>query len=175
MELPDGLTWTAGGLAERIQRRGETINQANQRIRNWTKAGYLKPLADSVRPGIGHHRRYPLTAMYDALLLDQLTQSGMSGVRATALGDAFAVVRNWDAAEGLLLVVTGDKCDVVALSSLADWLRQNQADTPRVLIDLDRVNVWGAAAEDYKLMQEEEKLMQEEEKLMQEEEHGEDS
>jgi hypothetical protein len=157
MEFPDGLTWTAGGLAERIQRRGETINQANQRIRNWTKAGYLKPLADSVRPGIGHHRRYPLTAVCDALLLDQLTQSGMSGVRATALDPAFAVVRNFDAAEGQILVVTGDKCDVVALSSLADWLRQNPADTPRVLIDLDRVSFRGLAAEDYRLWQEQER------------------
>ena len=158
MATLDGLTWTAGELAERIQRRGESINQANQRIRNWTKAGYLKPLADSVRPGIGHHRRYPPTAIYDALLLDQLTQSGMSGVRATALGDAFAVVRNFDAAEGLLLVVTGDKCDVVALSSLADWLRKNPADIPRVLIDLDRISFWGFAAEDFKELKQEEKL-----------------
>jgi hypothetical protein len=68
-------------IAERIQRPGETLQTAIDRVRNWTKEGFLSLIGDK-NPGIGRARNYSKDALLEASLLDILSDGGMTAARA---------------------------------------------------------------------------------------------
>ena len=63
---------TVRELAEKVQRPDQDLNAVVVRLRNWTKEGFLMPSGDK-SPGTGHRRRYPETAVLEALILNFLT------------------------------------------------------------------------------------------------------
>lgn len=68
-------------IAERIQRPGETLQTAIDRVRNWTKEGLLS-LAGEKNPGTGRARRYSRDALLEASLLNILNDIGIPAARA---------------------------------------------------------------------------------------------
>lgn len=68
-------------IAVRIQRPGETLQTATDRVRNWTKEGLLS-LAGEKNPGVGRARNYAKDALLEASLLDVLSDGGMTAARA---------------------------------------------------------------------------------------------
>lgn len=63
-------------LASRIQRPGEQLQTAIDRVRNWTKEGLLT-LEGEKNPGTGRSRKYAEDALLEASLLDVLSDFGM--------------------------------------------------------------------------------------------------
>jgi hypothetical protein len=61
-------TLTARDIAQRIQRPGEQLRAATDRLRNWTKEGLIKPVGD-LHPGTGRKKRYAQSAVRRAMLL----------------------------------------------------------------------------------------------------------
>jgi hypothetical protein len=100
--LEDAVTLAVSEIAERICQPGSKLTKAKviDRLRNWTKEGLLIPVGDK-NPGTGRHRRYPESAVADALLLSVLTDAvGMQATKARSFSTAFNVVKNWMKAGG---------------------------------------------------------------------------
>jgi hypothetical protein len=80
---------TVSEIAEQIRGRDEDLTVVIDRLRNWTKEGLLRPLGEK-NPGTGRKRRYPETAIIDAMLLTVLTdQIGMAAVKTTRFKKLF--------------------------------------------------------------------------------------
>jgi DNA-binding transcriptional MerR regulator len=78
-------TLTVRELAEKIQRPGEDLTVAVDRLRNWTKEGLIRPTG-ARHPGTGRKRQYPSSAIIDAQLLQWLTETiGMPAVKAAPM------------------------------------------------------------------------------------------
>jgi hypothetical protein len=86
---------TVSEIAERIRREDEDLTTVVDRLRNWTKEGLLQPLGKK-NPGTGRKRRYPETAIIDALVLSFLTErTTMTAVKAASIGDFFEKAREF--------------------------------------------------------------------------------
>lgn len=68
---------TVKDIAERVRRPGEQLQTAIDRVRNWTKEGFLSVVGDK-NPGIGRARKYSKNALLEAALLDMLSDAGMT-------------------------------------------------------------------------------------------------
>lgn len=108
-------TVTAKDIAERIKRRGEPLQAAVDRLRNWTKEGLIKPTGEK-NPGKGRSRRYSKRAVFEAVLLQVLIDcTGKTAVAAAA--DFLPPIKEavtseaWAAKCGGLLVVFGHSFD----------------------------------------------------------------
>jgi len=90
---------TAQDIAKHIQRPGEPLAAAVDRLRNWTKMGIIKPVG-ARHPGTGRKKQYSSVALAEALLLQALTDAlGSSAVslrplidKVTQLGEYTATV-----------------------------------------------------------------------------------
>src|SRR2546421_7458956 len=72
-------TVSVSDIAEKVQRPGEPLQTAIDRVKNWTKEGLIKP--EKKNPGVGRKRQFPESALIDALLLQVLTDAiGMPAV-----------------------------------------------------------------------------------------------
>jgi hypothetical protein len=89
-------TLTVGEIASRIWRPGDNMSEAQlvERVRGWTKEGLLVPVGEKYR-GTGRHRRYPYTAVPEAMLLKVLSDSigRMQAIKARAIGDLFQATK----------------------------------------------------------------------------------
>lgn len=104
-------TLTVSEIAGRIWRPTDSLTEAQvvERIRGWTKEGLLVPVGDK-NPGPGRHRRYPYTAVGEAILLNVLTEAigRMQAIKARAFHDVFQAAKEVlakDATLGKLLVI----------------------------------------------------------------------
>jgi hypothetical protein len=83
-------TITVSEIAGRIWRPGDNMTEAQlvERIRAWTKEGLLMPAGEK-NPGTGRHRRYPYSAVPEAMLLKVLSEAigRMQGIKARAFGE----------------------------------------------------------------------------------------
>jgi hypothetical protein len=73
--------FTARDVAQRIQRPGETLTTAVDRLRDWVREGLLRPVGER-HPGTGRKRQYSRAEMIDAILLETLVEAG--GLKAVA-------------------------------------------------------------------------------------------
>ena len=73
---------TVRDIAAFIQRPGESLTTAIDRLRNWTDMGIIKPEGPK-RPGTGRKRHYSVYALLDAVLLQALVDA--LGDRAASL------------------------------------------------------------------------------------------
>jgi hypothetical protein len=64
-------TYSVLDLARAVA-RGRPLAPVLDRVRNWARAGYLRPIGDQ-HPGTGYRRRFDRGALMDAVLLDALT------------------------------------------------------------------------------------------------------
>ena len=102
---------TVSELAGRIWRVGDNMNEAQlvERIRAWTKEGLLAPVGEK-NPGTGRHRRYPYSAVAEAMLLKVLSDAigRMQAIKARAFGDLLQAAKEElakNTGDGKLLVV----------------------------------------------------------------------
>ena len=65
---------TAGDIAKHIQRHGEPLMAAVDRLRNWTKSGIIKPNGP-IHPGTGRKKRYSSVELAQAILLQTLVDA----------------------------------------------------------------------------------------------------
>jgi hypothetical protein len=87
-------TLTVRELAERVHRHDQDVDGLVIRLRNWTKEGFLT-LSGDANPGTGRRRRYPSSAITEALLLNFLTDVvGIQTVKANALRKFLADVKS---------------------------------------------------------------------------------
>jgi hypothetical protein len=75
-------TLTASDIAQRIQRPGEELRTAVDRVRNWSKEGLLKPVGD-IHPGTGRKKQYSEKAAIRAMILQAISDA--TGGRAVYL------------------------------------------------------------------------------------------
>jgi hypothetical protein len=75
-------TLTVRDIAQRVQRPGEELRTAVDRVRNWTKEGLLKPVGD-IHPGTGRKKQYSEKAAIRALILQAISDA--TGGRAVYL------------------------------------------------------------------------------------------
>jgi hypothetical protein len=76
---------TARDIAKHIQRPGESLIAAVDRLRTWTKMGIIKPSGER-HPGTGRKKRYSKPALLQAVLLQTLTDCfGSSAVSLRSL------------------------------------------------------------------------------------------
>jgi hypothetical protein len=73
--------FTARDVAEKIQRPGETLTTAVDRLRDWVREGLIRPAGER-HPGTGRKRQYNRAEMIDAILLETLVEAG--GLKAVA-------------------------------------------------------------------------------------------
>lgn len=104
-------TVTVSEIARRIWRLGDNMNEAQlvERVRAWTKEGLLVPIGEK-NPGTGRHRRYPQSAVAEAMLLKVLSDAigRMQGIKTRAFGDLLQAAKEElakNTGEGKLLVV----------------------------------------------------------------------
>lgn len=67
---------TVAEIADRSGKGGDRRETFIQRVRHWTRERLLRPIGET-NPGTGNHRLYRDTAVYDALILDAMTDKGM--------------------------------------------------------------------------------------------------
>src|SRR5258708_33650273 len=85
-------TVTAKDIAEKIQRPGEELQVAVDRLRNWTREGLIKPVGTK-HPGKGRAKQYPRKAIFEAGLLQLLIDcTGIGAVGAAPLLDRARVI-----------------------------------------------------------------------------------
>jgi hypothetical protein len=75
-------TLTVSDIAQRVQRPGEELRTAVDRVRNWTKEGLLKPIGD-IHPGTGRKKQYSEKAAVRAMILQAISDA--TGGRAVYL------------------------------------------------------------------------------------------
>lgn len=75
---------TVKDIAERIQRRGEPLQAAVDRLRNWTKEGIIKPEGEK-NPGKGRSRQYGQRALFEAAFVQALVEAGLTATNAGIL------------------------------------------------------------------------------------------
>jgi DNA-binding transcriptional MerR regulator len=63
-------------MADRAKKQGAAKEAFIQRMRHWTRERLLLPLGET-NPGTGKHRLYRDTAIYDALILEAMTDRGI--------------------------------------------------------------------------------------------------
>jgi hypothetical protein len=104
-------TVTVSEIAGRIWRPGDNMTEAQlvERIRAWTKEGLLVPVGEK-NPGTGRHRRYPYSAVPEAMLLKVLSDAigRMQGIKSRAFGELLQAAKDELAnnpAGGKLLIV----------------------------------------------------------------------
>lgn len=100
---------TVSDIARHIQRPGESLTAAVDRLRNWTDMGIIKAKGPK-RPGTGHKRRYSTDALISAGILQTLVDAtgspaiafteNMGGMVEGLLG----LVKREDARTFLLLI-----------------------------------------------------------------------
>jgi hypothetical protein len=76
-------TLTASDIAKRIQRPGEELQVAVDRLRHWTKEGLIKPIGDA-HPGTGRPKQYSGKAAVRAMIVQALSDA--TGGQAVYLG-----------------------------------------------------------------------------------------
>lgn len=72
---------TVKDIAERIRRPREQLQTAIDRVRNWTKEGFLSVVGDK-NPGVGRARNYSKDALLEAALLNIVSDAGMTAAGA---------------------------------------------------------------------------------------------
>ena len=78
-------TFTVKEIAEKIRRPAEPVQAAVDRLRNWTKEGLINPVGER-HPGTGRARLYSEKALFDAVLLQILTDClGIPAVSAAPI------------------------------------------------------------------------------------------
>ena len=89
-------TITVRDIAHRIWRLSDSMSEAQlvQRVRGWTREGLLLPVGEK-NPGTGRHRRYPYTAVPEAMLLKVLSDAigRMQALKARAFGELFQAAK----------------------------------------------------------------------------------
>jgi hypothetical protein len=98
---PSETTLTVGRIAEILVRVGcaPDVAGTTERLRHWTREGFLKPVA-AHHEGTGKHRRYALDAVFDALVLNAFADLGIQiaakrHLITDALAQAKAAWREW--------------------------------------------------------------------------------
>jgi hypothetical protein len=74
-------TVSVGEIAENVKRPGEALQTAIDRVKNWAKEGLIKPVG-AKNPGSGRARKYPKSALLDALLIQTFVNSGLAATDA---------------------------------------------------------------------------------------------
>jgi hypothetical protein len=130
-------TYSVSDLARAVA-RGRPLAPVLDRVRNWARAGYLRPIGDQ-HPGTGYRRRFDRGALMDAVLLDALTSlAAMPAPRAITTRVVFrhllALPENLT--DQLFFVVTAfdDGTPLSALkevSELGHFLLRGYAPVPR--------------------------------------------
>ena len=69
-------TMTVGELAEQLSASPEEIPAVRERLRHWTREGFMFPLARH-HAGSGRHRQYDQSSTYDAAILNALARAGL--------------------------------------------------------------------------------------------------
>jgi len=67
-------TLTVRDIAQRVQKPGEELRTAVDRVRNWTKEGLLKPVGD-IHPGTGRKKQYSEKTAIRALILQAVSDA----------------------------------------------------------------------------------------------------
>ncbi len=62
-------------IAEKIQRPGEDLESAINRLKSWVREGLFDKFLQDAEPGTGRARQYSREALFDAFLLEVLTQT----------------------------------------------------------------------------------------------------
>jgi DNA-binding transcriptional MerR regulator len=94
-------TLTVGQIAEILVRVGcaPDVAGTTERLRHWTREGFLKPIAVH-HEGTGKHRRYSQDAVFDALVLNAFADVGIQiaakrNLIIDALVQAKAAYKEW--------------------------------------------------------------------------------
>jgi hypothetical protein len=74
---------TASDIARHIQRPGEDLQVAVDRLRHWTKGGLIKPIGDA-HPGTGRPKQYSKKAAVRAMIVQALSDA--TGGQAVYMG-----------------------------------------------------------------------------------------
>jgi hypothetical protein len=108
-------TVSVSDIANRIWRPDDNMTEAQlvERIRAWTKEGLLVPVGEK-NPGTGRHRRYPHSAVPEAMLLKVLSDAigRMQGIKARAFGELLQAAKEVFANNS-----TGGKLLIVGLAA----------------------------------------------------------
>jgi len=137
-------TLTASDIAKHIQRPGEPLRTAVDRLRNWTDMGIIKPTGER-HPGTGRKKRYSHEAGLKAVFLQVLTDAlGSSAVSiAPSLGRLAQEFKNVSKTGTHLVVINREPGRVESVSVMpadelrAHILKSNQA--VHIIIDLYQI------------------------------------
>ena len=104
-------TITVSEMAGRIWRLSDNMSKGQlvERIRAWTKEGLLLPVGEK-NPGTGRHRRYPQSAVAEAMLLKVLSDAigRMQSIKTRAFSDLLHAAKEElakNTGDGKLLIV----------------------------------------------------------------------
>lgn len=104
-------TLTARDIAKHIQRPGESLTAAVDRLRNWTKMGIIEPSGEQ-NPGTGHKKQYSIDALPRAVILQALIDAmGSPALTLSPILDSLA--------KGFRRRAEGAKRDLVVFSKEA--------------------------------------------------------
>lgn len=112
---------TVRDIARHIQRRGESLTGAADRLRNWTDMGIVKA-AGSKRPGTGRKRRYTGGALVEAVLLQALAD-GLGAPAISLRAIVQKIPASKIAANMILhgnLPAGGDAAEIIMVARAAD-------------------------------------------------------
>jgi hypothetical protein len=100
-------TLTVRDIAQRIQKPGEELRTAVDRVRNWTKEGLLKPVGDT-HPGTGRKKQYSEKAAIRALILQAISDAtgGRSIYLAHMIEEVDAQLRKFRGRRDLLFAIS---------------------------------------------------------------------
>jgi hypothetical protein len=100
-------TLTVSEIAERVQKPGEELRTAVDRVRNWTKEGLLKPVGD-IHPGTGRKKQYSEKAAIRALILQAISDAtgGRSVYLAHMIEEVEARLRKYRKRKDLLFAIS---------------------------------------------------------------------
>jgi hypothetical protein len=138
-------TVTAKDIAEKIQRPGEALQVAVDRLRNWTREGLIKPVG-AKHPGKGRAKQYPRKAIFEAALLQVLIDcTGIGAINAGPLLDAAKKLLGATVKEGFenSILVIGRSAGVAGfymnagrIDHLAEMIRSSGAQDTHTIVNL---------------------------------------
>jgi len=102
---PGDATLTVGEVAARLAPIAPDIENTISKVRHWSREGMLFPVAQA-SAGIGKHRLYDRSVVYEAAVLMATTNAGMNVASTRYLIDALTMAKfalpEWRQTRGLL-------------------------------------------------------------------------
>jgi hypothetical protein len=92
---------TIGQIAEHLRPFVPDVPENKERLRYWTDEGVLSPIKRKLRAGTGRHRKYDVSRIFDAAVLNLIAASGLqmaSGYLLDTLSQARLAFQNWSGA-----------------------------------------------------------------------------